>query len=109
MRRLLDIDLGINTAIISVLNLVIGLLLVFRTNTAYDRFYEGRILWTTLLANVRNLSRYFWVGIKAHNDHDYLLKENACKLLMAFAISVKHYLRQEYGCDWEGISQLIFV
>ncbi len=36
-------------------NLVLGLLLVFRTNTAYERFWEGRKAWATLTANIRNL------------------------------------------------------
>jgi putative membrane protein len=26
-------------------SIVLGLLLVFRTNTAYERYWEGRILW----------------------------------------------------------------
>jgi len=29
-------------------SIVLGLLLVFRTNTAYDRFWEGRRIWGTL-------------------------------------------------------------
>ena len=40
-----------------VFNLVLGLLLVFRTNTAYDRYWEGRKAWGTLVVNIRNLSR----------------------------------------------------
>ena len=38
-------------------NIVLGLLLVFRTNTAYERFWEGRKAWGTLVNTVRNLSR----------------------------------------------------
>ncbi|HEY9662730.1 MAG TPA: bestrophin family ion channel, partial [Allocoleopsis sp.] len=38
-------------------NIVLGLLLVFRTNTAYERFWEGRRLWGTLINTVRNLAR----------------------------------------------------
>src|SRR5579883_3543906 len=30
-------------------NIVLGLLLVFRTNTAYERFWEGRKCWGTLV------------------------------------------------------------
>ncbi len=40
----------------SVLGFVISLLLVFRTNTAYDRWWEGRKLWGTLTNASRNLS-----------------------------------------------------
>ena len=38
-------------------SIVLGLLLVFRTNTAYERFWEGRKAWGTLVNNVRNLAR----------------------------------------------------
>ncbi|MCG9792733.1 bestrophin family protein [Flavobacterium algicola] len=38
------------------LGFVISLLLVFRTNTAYDRWWEGRKLWGGLVNNSRNLA-----------------------------------------------------
>jgi putative membrane protein len=40
-------------AVLSVLGIILGLLLVFRTNTAYDRWWEGRRLWGQLV----NVSR----------------------------------------------------
>jgi len=40
----------------ALLGFVISLLLVFRTNTAYDRWWEGRKLWGGLVNNTRNLS-----------------------------------------------------
>lgn len=49
-----------NVAMIhSTLGFVLSLLLVFRTNTAYDRWWEGRKLWGTLLNNSRNLAMKF--------------------------------------------------
>jgi putative membrane protein len=38
------------------LGFVISLLLVFRTNTAYDRWWEGRRMWGLLVNNSRNLA-----------------------------------------------------
>jgi ion channel-forming bestrophin family protein len=38
-------------------NIILGLLLVFRTNTAYDRFWEGRKLWGSLINNTRSIAR----------------------------------------------------
>ena len=38
------------------LGFVISLLLVFRTNTAYDRWWEGRRQWGSLVNNCRNLA-----------------------------------------------------
>jgi ion channel-forming bestrophin family protein len=40
----------------NMLGFVISLLLVFRTNTAYDRWWEGRKLWGSLVNNSRNLA-----------------------------------------------------
>ena len=40
----------------SILGFVLSLLVVFRTNTAYDRWWEGRKLWGALVNNTRNLA-----------------------------------------------------
>jgi putative membrane protein len=37
--------------------LALGLLLVFRTNASYDRFWEGRKLWGSIVNASRNLAR----------------------------------------------------
>jgi putative membrane protein len=76
------------------LSVVIGLLLVFRTNNAYDRYYEGRKLWTTIRSSVRNLSRTISF-IPVETQQDVEEKVDALKLLVAFAVSVKDYLRDE--------------
>lgn len=40
----------------SLLGFVLSMLLVFRTNTAYDRWWEGRKLWGKLVNDSRNLA-----------------------------------------------------
>jgi putative membrane protein len=40
----------------SILGFVLSLLVVFRTNSAYDRWWEGRKLWGALVNNTRNLA-----------------------------------------------------
>ena len=40
----------------TLLSFVISMLLVFRTNTAYDRWWEGRKLWGSLVNNSRNFA-----------------------------------------------------
>jgi ion channel-forming bestrophin family protein len=37
-------------------NVILGLLLVFRTNTAYERFWEGRKLWGDINNNIRSIA-----------------------------------------------------
>ena len=76
-------------------SIVLGLLLVFRTNTAYERFWEGRKAWGTLVNNVRNLARQIWVAIEEKDPQDIELKKSALRLLPAFAVAMKLHLRQE--------------
>ena len=40
----------------SFLGILLSLLLVFRTNTAYDRYYEGRRLWGQLVSHCRGVA-----------------------------------------------------
>jgi ion channel-forming bestrophin family protein len=76
-------------------SIVLGLLLVFRTNTAYERFWEGRKAWGSIVNNIRNLSRLIWVAIhEFENGHRYE-KEQTLKLLVAFAVATKLHLRSQ--------------
>jgi putative membrane protein len=76
-------------------SIVIGLLLVFRTNTAYERFWEGRKGWGTLINTVRNLSRSIWIAIEEKDPIDRQEKIVVLRLLVAFAIATKLHLRSE--------------
>ncbi|MDZ8226118.1 bestrophin family protein [Nostoc sp. ChiVER01] len=76
-------------------SIVLGLLLVFRTNTAYERFWEGRKCWGSLVNNIRNLARQIWVSIDEISPEDKENKITALNLLVAFAVTTKLHLRGE--------------
>lgn len=76
-------------------NIVLGLLLVFRTNTAYERFWEGRKLWGSLVNTVRNLARQIWVVVIEKEEGDRQAKLKTLYLLVAFATATKLHLREE--------------
>ena len=76
-------------------SIVLGLLLVFRTNTAYERFWEGRKSWGSLVNNVRNLARQIWVVIAEQTEEDRTEKIWALRLLVAFTVATKLHLRGE--------------
>ncbi|MBD2097450.1 hypothetical protein H6F90_20335 [Trichocoleus sp. FACHB-591] len=76
-------------------SIVLGLLLVFRTNTAYERFWEGRKCWGHLVNTVRNLARQIWIGVVEQSPQDRTNKIAALRLLVAFAVATKLHLRQE--------------
>jgi putative membrane protein len=76
-------------------SIVLGLLLVFRTNTAYERYWEGRKLWGTLVNTVRNFSRNVWVTIQEESPEDRKEKIQILYFLVAFSIATKLHLRSE--------------
>ncbi|MGB5974101.1 MAG: bestrophin family ion channel [Nodosilinea sp.] len=76
-------------------SLVLGLLLVFRTNTSYERFWEGRKLWGNVVNLSRNLARQMWVAIAVPRPADHEAKKAAVRLLPTFAIAMKLHLRGE--------------
>jgi ion channel-forming bestrophin family protein len=51
------VKLAIPSTIHTLVGLALGLLLVFRTNASYDRFWEGRKLWGGIVNETRNLVR----------------------------------------------------
>lgn len=74
------------------LGFVISMLLVFRTNTAYDRWWEGRKLWGSLVNNSRNLAIKLSAILGAeHNDHRQFFR----KIIPAYAFALKNHLGHE--------------
>ncbi|KAF9585254.1 hypothetical protein BGW38_003178 [Lunasporangiospora selenospora] len=94
-------------SLVSVMGMVVSLLLVFRTNTAYDRYWEGRRLWSQMTLCIRNLTRAIWVCVAESDARDVLEKKSAVNLLVAFAYSTKHYLREEYGYNYDDMIHLL--
>lgn len=71
------------------LTLVLGLLLVFRTNAAYDRWWEARVLWGTLVNASRNLAAKLATLPRAPREEVI----DAGSLLIAFPYSLRDRLR----------------
>jgi len=72
----------------SILGFVISLLFVFRTNTAYDRWWEGRKQWGALVNVSRSLAQKLKsAGISAEDEADF------AALIPNFAVSLKNHLR----------------
>jgi ion channel-forming bestrophin family protein len=66
-----------------------GLLLVFRTNASYDRFWEGRKLWGGIVNETRNLARQSSVWLAADGE----LTHRVIWWTVAFAHSTMSRLR----------------
>ncbi|QMU27585.1 bestrophin family protein [Adhaeribacter radiodurans] len=73
----------------NVLGFVISLLLVFRTNTAYDRWWEGRKIWGGLTNSSRNLAIKISSFLKEEADKQFFRK-----MIPNYAFALKNLLRE---------------
>lgn len=106
-------------SIVPLLSVVVGLILVFRNSTSYDRYWEGRKAFGAVTTYTRNFSRQIWIyanlpptdeqpaGIKGKTPTTNLThaqlrrkKVEAIHLCLSFAYAAKHYLRGEDGVDY---------
>ncbi|KAF9574798.1 hypothetical protein BGW38_008283, partial [Lunasporangiospora selenospora] len=67
----------------------------------------GRRLWSQMTLGIRNLTRCIWVCVAENETRDLLEKKSAVNLLVAFAFSTKHYLREEYGYNYDDMAELL--
>jgi ion channel-forming bestrophin family protein len=79
------------TILHTLLGFVISFVLVFRTNTAYDRWWEGRRLWGALVNNSRNLA----LKLAAILPEDDPQRAFFRKIIPAYAVALKNHLRSE--------------
>ncbi|EJD43747.1 UPF0187-domain-containing protein [Auricularia subglabra TFB-10046 SS5] len=115
-------DLSISNQILTVLGTVLGLVVSFRTSSAYERYQEGRKLWTAIQLASRNLATLIWVHVpvdrplKAGEAEDparnrrleaVIEKRSMINLVQAFSVSVKHLLRGEPGVYYVDLYPLI--
>ncbi|KAJ3318864.1 hypothetical protein HDV06_006985 [Boothiomyces sp. JEL0866] len=91
-------DISIPNVFIVISSTVLGLLLVFRTNTAYDRYWEARKYINADIdygaASLRTVETY----------HEIF---GAINLIVAFPIACKHHLRDEHGYHYEDLYNLL--
>lgn len=76
----------------SLLGFAISMLLVFRTNTAYDRWWEGRKLWGSLVNNSRNLAIKLAVMLPESEKEQRAFFR---KTIPAYAYALFNHLRSE--------------
>ncbi len=86
-------SLGIPETAHGLIGGVLGLLLVFRTNASYDRFWEGRRLWGAMVNDCRNTARMSrsWLAADARLVHEIT------EWVAAYPWSVMHRLRGTRG------------
>ncbi|KIO21829.1 hypothetical protein M407DRAFT_28597 [Tulasnella calospora MUT 4182] len=108
-----------STNLLTVLGTVLGLVISFRTTSAYDRFWEGRQLWGKIALASRTLGMIIWIHVPikrkvkdGENVDDIELraiieKKSMMNLIQAFSVSVKHFLRAERGIYYKDLYPLL--
>ena len=76
----------------SLLGFAISMLLVFRTNTAYDRWWEGRKLWGSLVNNSRNLAMKLDMILSPEQTATRTFFR---KMIPAYAFALHNHLHKE--------------
>lgn len=78
------------TTVHSLLGIVLGLFLVFRVNSAYDRWWEGRRMWGGTVNSTRNFSIKLnaYLSKENHDDRDFF-----AKMIPNFVFAMKEHLR----------------
>jgi putative membrane protein len=74
------------------LGIVLGLFLVFRVNSSYDRWWEGRKLWGSLVNNTRNLSLKLAAYMQAE---DHVNRQWFAQMISNIPASLRDHLRNK--------------
>lgn len=100
-------DISIPLSVPMIMGTVLSLLLAFRSNQAYDRWWEARTIWGAIVNDSRSLSRQ----ILSFMDNAYQteelahFKERMVKRQIAWCFSLSKSLRQEDATT--GLDHLI--
>jgi ion channel-forming bestrophin family protein len=86
-------------AVHSLVGFVLSLLLVFRTNTSYDRWWEGRKLWGNFTNNSRNLAMKLKAFLPENDESIVFFKNQIGNYLQASKDRLRNH---------KGLNQLTF-
>lgn len=91
----------------TVLSIVISLLLGYKNNISYDRYWEARCVWARLEYLSIDITRIIWFLITSNNERQSQQKRGAVNLVIAFVSSTRHYMRNELGIFYDDVCPYI--
>ena len=95
--EVVGISVPLGPSFLSILGIILGLLLVFRTNTAYDRWWEGRRQWGHLVNVSRGLSQQ--LGASLAGEVHAARRARYAQLLGEFPVALAAHLRRRGGTE----------
>jgi len=87
-------------SVYTLIGFVISLLLVFRTNTAYDRWWEGRRKWGELVNDTRNIAIKVSAILSIESDRAFFRR-----MIPNFVYAAKEHLRDGVDLDELQLTQ----
>jgi len=121
---LYDKQLGLTNNVVPLMTVIVGLLVVFRNTSSFQRWEASRFTFGQMINTSRTLARYAWVNIglcmeqdvneesknpyrsNKWNEDDQREKRSFLKLAVAFVIATKHHVRNEFGSDYDDLRSL---
>ncbi|TFK21642.1 UPF0187-domain-containing protein [Coprinopsis marcescibilis] len=113
-------NLGLHNQLLTVSGVVLGLVISFRTSSAYERFRDGNRLWTNIMTASRTLASQIWIHVSNEREAEkgsdqkpptpfevVMEKKTIINVIGAFPVSVKHFLRGEPGVYYEDLYPLV--
>lgn len=93
----------------SLVGVALGIFLGFRNNASYDRFWEGRKLWGSLVNASRNLARQSRLYLRPAPGEDTAAIPAAARAVVHRTIAFVHALRMHLrgGIDWQELSRYL--
>ncbi|KND04838.1 hypothetical protein, variant [Spizellomyces punctatus DAOM BR117] len=103
----MGLKLAMDDKLIAILGVSLAMLLAFRINRGFERYWQGAQLWTALSIQIRTLSRLLWNGVRTPSPEAYQEKLQIMKLLLAVAIATKYALRGENALEQQELIRLL--
>ncbi|KAG2098703.1 Bestrophin, RFP-TM, chloride channel-domain-containing protein [Suillus discolor] len=114
---------SLQPTLITVFGTVLGFVISYRTTSSFERYNEGRRLWSQIVLGSRTFARTVWLHVpdnaypsaqaltdqqkEEYKAKTLIEKKSVVNLLEAFAVAVKHYLRGEDGIYYEDLYYLV--
>ncbi|KAF7368787.1 hypothetical protein MVEN_00203800 [Mycena venus] len=108
----------IASTLLTVVGTVLGFVVSYRTTSSFERYNEGRRLWSQIILASRTFARTVWFHVpdqpstkdideETYKSRGMVEKKTIINLLEGFSVAVKHYLRGEDGIYYQDLYYLV--
>jgi putative membrane protein len=100
--KIFDYKVHLNPTIFTLIGLALAIFMGFCNSASYDRYWEGRKLWGSLVIEARSLTRQIFSLVDGPSNEE---KQEIVKMISAFSWSLNDQLRDKEGT--EHLSRLL--